>query len=651
MRTVARVALGVVLVVALLFVAAELILPRVIKPGAYKDRVIALVAEKTHRTLQINGPIRLSFFPWLGVRFTRVVLSNPPGFGHGNFASVRSATLRVRVLPLFRREIVIDRITLAGLRLHLIKNRLGANNWSGLTAHTRSPSATRATARSGPAPAWQALRVAGVEVTHANLAFRNQKSGSAWSVDDLSLHAGRMVPGRPFTVSFAAEARLTQQKVNIHIKGKARITLAKTRQAVDVSAFQVAALGVLVRGHGDAVLAPVLKVAGRVTVPPFNAATLLAHFGVAPTLRDPKALTQAGFTANLEGSSGHWRLAPITATLDGSHFSGSASVTHGAPGAPAHYRFNGSVDRLDLDRYRAPAPPPRGAKTPAPSGRAGSSSSFLKRLDADGTLRVGRLTAFGMHARSARVGVRAEGGIIEMNPIEARLYGGTDQGSIRYDVRAPEPVLTVTERLSHVALGPLLRDAHRFDQFSGTADVSGHVTATGTTTAMRTRTLNGRLEVALTRGQIKGFDLAKIVRKAQTVYDALRGQTTPVAPGPAGATRFSTLTASALIRNGVLQNNDLLLAAPPYLDAKGKGRIDLVAHNMNYRLSTTIKKPGGGSIELPVTIRGPFSALSYHVDLTSALRQRAQKRINTERQKLKSRLQRALHDRLKGLLQ
>lgn len=651
MRTLARVVGGIVLVVVLLLVAAALILPHVIKPNTYKDRVIALVAEKTHRTLRINGPIRLSFFPWLGVRFTRVALGNPPGFGRGDFASVRTAAIRVRVFPLFRGEMVIDRITLAGLNVHLIRNRLGANNWSGLVGHTKPPAPARRSTHPASAPVWQALRVAGLEVTHANLAFRNQQTGSAWSVDHLSFTAGRVVPGRPFAVAFAADARLNHPKVNTHFKGKARITLVKAESAIDVSAIQVAAFNTLVQGHIHVALAPALKITGRLKVPPFNARTLLAQFGEAPSMRDPTALTRVGLAATFQGSPGHWRLAPVTATLDGSHFSGSVSVTRKARGAPAHYRFDASVDHLDLDRYRAATSPPHAAKNPVAGPRTGSSFSFLRRFDAEGTLQVGHLTAFGMHARAVRAVLHAAHGVIELDPIEASLYGGTDQGSIRYDVRAAVPVISVTERLSHVALGPMLRDAHRFDKFSGTADVEGHVTATGSTAAMLTRSLSGHLRIALARGRIKGFDLAKIVHTAQGVYEALRGQSTTVAPGPGGETSFSTLTASALIHNGVLENNDLLLAAPPYLDAKGRGRVDLVAKNMNYRLSTTIQDPGGGSLDLPVTIHGPFSALSYHVDLASVMRERAQKRIGTERQKLKSRLQRELHNRLKGLLQ
>ncbi|MHB1951301.1 MAG: AsmA family protein [Acidiferrobacteraceae bacterium] len=652
MRRFLRIVALVGLALVLLLIAAALILARVIHTRTYKAQLVALVHEQTGRILRINGPLRLEFFPWLGVRLAGVSLSNPPGFGPGPFASVRSAAIDVRLLPLFRRRIVIDRIRLDGLSVSLEKNLAGADNWAGLATHSKPRAvAPRSKPVESNAPLWQALQVAGVEVTHARLTFHDRKTKSAWSIDHLSLHAGRVVPGRPFHAVIAADVHLSHPKVSTHIKGDARILLSATRSAVTVSRLAVSALGISLHGDIHAILAPSRNVTGQLTVPAFNARKVLARLGFAPHLRDPKALTALALQAGVADTSQGLRLAPLTATLDGSHLTGNLSVTPGAStGAPPHYRFTASIDTLDLDRYRPPPAPPQ-ANVPPPAPGAASSPSFLKALDARGSLGVAHLVAFGIHATDAHVGLRAAHGIIEIQPIKARLYGGTGEASVRYDVAGAAPALTFQEQLKQVALGPLLRDLHQFDRFSGTGDVSAEVKARGQTPAALTATLNGHIRVALTHGRIKGFDLANMVRQAQTVYDELRGQKTTVAPGAASETTFSTLTASALIQNGVVHNNDLRLLAPPYLTASGKGRVDLVAKNMNYRLLATATKPGGGSVRLPVTVRGPFSALSYHVDLARAIRSRAQKRIKIERKKLKSRLERELHNGLNKLLQ
>ncbi|MHB8416276.1 MAG: AsmA family protein [Acidiferrobacteraceae bacterium] len=647
MRTFGRVAGLVVLLLALLFAGTVLVLPHIINPNAYTQRLVALVRQKTGRTLTIKGRIRLSFFPWLGVRFSQASLSNPPRFGGGTFASIRRAGIRVRLLPLFRHRVVIDEIRLVGLRVHLVRNRAGADNWSGLTL-SPAPRAAPAASPTQVSPMAQALSVAGVRVTKAGLVFTNEKTGTGWSIQGLTFSAGRLVSGRPVRMIFAARVTVSPHKVSTHISGTANVSFNEPADALTVSGLQVNALGATATARLHLQLAPALQVTGVLTVLPFNARTALARLGMKPALRDPRALTRVALSAGIDGTAKDWTFAPLAATFDGSHLTGRVVVMRTGP--QTAYHFLVAVDALDLDRYRAPptAPAPRastGGHPPSPAPPA-----FLRHLDAQGTADIGHLTIFGVHASQVRVVVNAHRGVIDLKPLSARFYEGADQGAVRYDVAGPVPRLAVTERLTHIAFGPLLRDAGISDRLSGTGDLSGEITAEGSAAAALAKTLNGHAKVAFARGHIKGVNLNKIVAQAQALYYELRGQHTTVPPVTGDETVFSTLTASAVIHKGVVENHDLLLSAPPYLHVTGRGLVDLVRKDVDYRFSVTAKNGTGRALALPVTVRGPLATPSYHVDLATVMRSREQNLIHKERRRLKSRL-RALHDRLKGLLQ
>lgn len=652
MKTLGR-ALGITLLVLIvLLVAAVLILPHIIKPDAYKTQIVALVKQKTGRTLTINGHIGLSFFPWIGVRLQQVSLSNPPGFPSGPFASIQSAGIRVRLLPLLRKRVEIDEVRLSGLQVALVRTQSGATNWADLTgAPPGSKPSPVAGGSPGSSPLAQALTVAGVRIQNANVAFTDQQSGQRLALRDFQVTTGRVVAAHAVPVSLSGLIEMAKPKVSTHVTARADLIFAPARHALAMSHVHLRALGVAVDGSLSAVLAPTLSFRGNLSLPATDLRAALARLGIHPAMRDPKTLTSVSLNLGVAGSPSEVTLDPIQADLDGSHLRGLATWRH--QGVAAAETFTVTIDKIDFDRYLAP-PAPRGT---APEHSASKASApvrvplrLLRSLNIDGHVAIGRLTAFGIHSQNTEIGLAAHRGLLRLAPLRGQLYGGTYEGTASYDARTARPRIAATENLSHVALGPLLADAKVFDKFSGTANVRSQITAEGLDASEITKTLNGHAAVAVANGEIRGVNLTKIINDAQALYDRLRGQATVVQPSAADHTNFASLTATAVIRNGVAQNNDLVLGAPPYLGATGKGDVDLAKKELHYELSVTAQNPQGRALTMPVVVSGPFSKLSYRVDLAAAIRAHEQNRINTERQKLKSRLQQELNQKLKSLL-
>jgi len=67
-------------VLVLLVIVAIVALPMLVDPNDYKDQITSLVKDKTGRTLEIDGDINLSVFPWLGADIGPTRLSNAAGF-------------------------------------------------------------------------------------------------------------------------------------------------------------------------------------------------------------------------------------------------------------------------------------------------------------------------------------------------------------------------------------------------------------------------------------------------------------------------------------------------------------------------------------------------------------------------------------------
>jgi len=84
--------LGFLVTLVILVLAAVIIIPNVIDPNDYRDELSALVKDKTGRDLTLSGDLKISVFPWLGVKTQGLALSQPDGID-GNMLSELSSHL------------------------------------------------------------------------------------------------------------------------------------------------------------------------------------------------------------------------------------------------------------------------------------------------------------------------------------------------------------------------------------------------------------------------------------------------------------------------------------------------------------------------------------------------------------------------------
>ncbi len=196
--------LGVIIgVIVLLVVAMVITVPLVVDPNDYKDQITGAVKDATGRTLTIDGKIGLSVFPWLGVGLSGVQLSNAQGFGKAPFAAVQSVAVRVKLLPLLSKRVEVDKITLAGLELHLEKAADGRTNWADLAARPEGRSAAGQPERAGPGLA--GLSVSGIEVRDASVSWSDAEAGQRYTLERLNLETGALEPGKPLAMRLSVQ--------------------------------------------------------------------------------------------------------------------------------------------------------------------------------------------------------------------------------------------------------------------------------------------------------------------------------------------------------------------------------------------------------------------------------------------------------------
>ena len=88
-------------------------------PNDYKGEIIKLVQDKKERTLKIDGDIKLTYWPKIGADLGKLSLSEHKS--DKEFATVNNVKVALAVLPLLKKELVIDTVYIDGATANIVR--------------------------------------------------------------------------------------------------------------------------------------------------------------------------------------------------------------------------------------------------------------------------------------------------------------------------------------------------------------------------------------------------------------------------------------------------------------------------------------------------------------------------------------------------
>lgn len=659
MSRVLQVILGLVGLMVVLVIAAVIIIPLVVDPNDFRDRIAAAVEEETGRSLEIEGEISLSVFPWLGLEVGRMRLGNPPGFGDAPFAEIASAGVGARLMPLLSRRLEISTLRLDGLRLNLLQLADGSNNWADLGDDSD---------RSAPAPApdrgppMQLDHIGGLSLTDAVVRFEDRQAGSVVEAVIPKLTTGELAPGRAFPLDAEALLRLDggAQAVNVRLGarvqfaddlatvtvtdlavegdadaagGRQSFSLRTPRLAADLEAqtlaipeltAELAGIRMTADINGARIVdAPAFS--GRLAVAEFSPRAVLEELGeAAPDTADPAVLAKASLNARYQADAEQVQLEDLLLLLDDTTLSGTASIGFGEI---TRVRAQLALDAIDLDRYLPPEPEEQ-APGRGPAEDVELAFDWLDGLDLDASFRADRLKVSGLTLTDLEGRAVATDGVLTLQPFGAALYGGQVRGTARLDARQAPATFRLEQSLSALQLLPFVQDLAGFERLAGVAELGVQLTTTASSTAGLMSGLNGELSFDVSSGALKGVNLWYEIQRANALA---RGR--PVPQRSSTDTEFRQLKGTAVIRDGLLVNEDLV-GGLESLGLAGRGEVNLAEATLDYRLTASVlreaideatgERSELAGASLPLRLRGSLDSPSVSVDLEGMARDRVQ---------------------------
>jgi AsmA protein len=595
-----RVLLGLGIVVVLL-ICIGVYVAMTFDANAYKPDLIKAVKERTGRTLVIQGPIALKFFPKIGAHVEGVSLSEPNS--QKIFAKIDEAAAALALLPLLKKEVIVDQLTLVGLQADLHRRKDGSLNIDDLI-ESQDDEAKAQKKEPGEKKEPVSLDIGGISLKNANLGWRDDTKNTQLRLSDLNLSTGRIASDVPGDVEFNTRIERAQPRLALKVEMKAGY-----RVNFDTHAAELSDLDLKLTGDAGA---------------------------------------YRGLDLSLKGGlRGNWAAEHFDADLRAKLGDSNVHLKAGVKGFdhPA-IELDLEADRLDIDRYRGePAPGNEsrsGVTAPAsdtPKNKeAPIDLSALESVDARGGARVGDLKVADLEAKDFSLRFDLRNGHLKVDPLKAKFYGGELAGNFAIDARRHEFI--VKQNAAGVDVGPLLRALADKDLLEGRGTVDLDVRTVGKTVSALKRGLDGKAALSLKDGMLKGVNLAQMLRKAKAVLGS-KSAAEELAQG-GEKTDFSDMSASFDIKNGVAHNEDLLMRSP-FLRVTGAGDIDIGQGRMEYIAKVAVVGTSTGQegkeldslkgITVPVGVSGPLAQLKYRLEVKEMAKDAAKKEIEKQLEK------------------
>lgn len=634
MLKIVKILLFTLLSLVILTVAGLTLLVNLVNPNHYKAEINRFLSQNTGRPFEIQGDLKWSLFPHLGIDIGQITVGNAPGFGTNPFLKVKAVRADINLIPLiFERKIQIGEVSLESAQVSLETNAAGVSNWQTASSQTtKAPSSTQADTppKSDPLE----LSIQGIQITNSQIQFKDAEHGKSvvfW-IDHFKSHGIGF--DRPFSVELQSRLKSTAPALDLPVTLKTQLQIAKTLKSAQILDLLLTTQGIQLTGKAsldDLQTTPKFKGQLHLSSPDLRqVATLLGT--PLDKLQNPQALRQFDMQLGFEGNPDRLNLTPFSLQLDQSHLQGQASVAHF--NAPI-IQFSFQLDQLNLDDY---ALNPSSAKTPATVTSEPDSSPNThspQRLTLDGNLSIQRLTAKHLSATQTALTVHAKDGLWELSSLKSQLYQGMAQAQGRYDLRPALPTLSFQLSLDQVQAEPLLTDfRQKKSPLSGTASLKLALKTQGADLTSRLRALNGDFSFSFLDGKIQGIDLDYQINRAKAI---LAKTPEPIEPAIA-ETPFATLTGSGKILQGVVNNPDLRVTSKVFT-GKGSGFIDLNTQTVDYLLKINVPNAGDVSrYDLPILLKGQPDQLKASLDTShlaqQLVKQEGQKFIETQGKKL-----------------
>ena len=427
-----------ILVLAALLIAAAIVASRAIDTQAVKNLVEAQTQQATSLDMNFAGDLQWSFFPGIRLNVSNIELHTRQAYdGDTLFAHVGEAGSTISLIKLLRGKVSIDQLELSDIELRMVTDARGHSNWKDV-----EPASGPVDDHVDETMAESAVDVGGSSSASVDLVFGDvQLSNVEVSIIDLGTDTRQSLLIKKLEgrdINFSGEPFTLQSTISLISDG--------TDQSID------------------------LRFAS-----PFR------------------------FDINAK----EFIIDNISGSIDQTRFSGSGAVSFGKD---TEFTATLSLGTFDMNPYLLSTTVDGGAVSDSSSAQQASEDvelplDVLHTLNVQLQLSIEKVIYEKTQLQNVVVEVRADNGVLNVDKLNASVYGGTINQSFSIDANRKPAALRASQNLSDIDLAALFASNEFEVGLEGQASITSEVTARGNSSIALKKTLSGITSAKLANGR------------------------------------------------------------------------------------------------------------------------------------------------------
>jgi AsmA protein len=625
-------------VVVLILVALTAILMNVDK---YRPRVQAELQKKLDRPVTL-GHLGIRLLPF-SIRVDGLTIGDAPEFGSNRpFATAKEVYVSAGLISLIRGNPQVKEVNLDRPQVELIRNRAGVWNFSTIGGAEKTAGSEKTSGNSSE------LTLDKLKITDGQVAVTDEVAKQPRSVyDHIDLQLSDFGPGKQFGIDLAVHFPGTGKEL-FAFNGKAGPLVPGNTAALPVSGHfslqQITLSGVnrfspgtipkatdgVASGDGNisssnelVACKGNLKIENTVIHGTKMDYPIEANYDLSDDRRQDK----------LQIRSGAVKLGPTSASVSGeidAHTKPSnlnVRLTMNNSPIAELMRLAGAFSGASTAAYQAQGTITADIRATGPA--------TAPQLNGSGTIAASTLKAQELVLNNLRAAAKLAGGVVQLSPVTADVFGGKENGTVSVDTRPAHPLSAVKIQLSGVDTNALLSAVSSMkNTLYGSLAADTNLTFALESGANLARTLNGTMNFNVTNGQLKNINILNELSKV--------GKFVKSAPAQSGSgTALKRLSGTMNIVNGVATTNNLIAS----LDAgslSANGSVNLVDQSLNMHMTAVLasgmsQSVGGtsvggflntalanknGELVLPVVVTGTMAHPVFAPDVQAIAKMR-----------------------------
>ena len=442
----------------------------------FKASIESRVTELTGRQLKIDGDLQLKLSLHPFIRIEKVSFGNASWSKQPQMLAFDVLQLQVELLPLLKKQLVIEQLQLRGVELVVETNINGQFNWllENLVNDEAEPDETATESMAFELPLKPVLKQ--VEFDDIYIHYADVEAEIETSINLVMLRLSNQTISEPF--SFLANGMINRHPFDINGETKFQTVALRNNAGMhevaqvpdEINALSVKlnanAIGATLSANG------VIKLSEADT--DFEIETTLAVPDLDKTFSDAtgKSLNQLSintakpvplkFSASLTGRSDFYKLDKIKLQLADSDLDGEVSWIDHSERPEIKAKLHSK--KLNINQLLAKPARQTGNKKTRPADKevtfklpdAPLPFELLESLDADIHYNAGQILAANLDARSVKLNAILQSGKLQIKQFDLNLGRATVRSRISVDSQPKTPAVSASININKLELAPIV---------------------------------------------------------------------------------------------------------------------------------------------------------------------------------------------------